>query len=741
MELAEVSAFVENCIYDAPAPCSGGCPFGVDIRSLLRKAAKGRLSAAYRELRTATVFPAVAAALCDAPCMKSCQRLLLDDEPLDMERLEEAIIRLGGGQEPDVFQIPEKTERVAIIGAGPAGLSAALSMAQKKYPVTVFEKSSGLGGRLREDARFESFREDILFQLSKESIDFRFESEVTDLDELSDFAVIYVATGEGGNDFGLRNGWDGASFAMARERVFMGGGVCGLPTLPAIAAGVQVSRLMEGTIQTGRVSGASAKPRCTGHDLLPKGAQRTPRVLPAGGEGYTKAEVKQEAQRCFQCSCDKCMDECAVLSKYPKPPKQMAMEVLADSGPHFLASRTMTRQVYSCNLCPQCTDACPERVNMGELFRLSRTARAEAGIEPEAFHDFWLRELDFVSGEGFFAAAPAGKDTCEYVFFPGCRLAGALPEQTLRAQRLLTERFGAGALLACCGASAWWAGEKPLWEENCARVRDAWERLGRPKLILACASCGEMLSRLLPELETVSVYELLSGLDDVPVSALFPSAAVFDPCSARSGGMRSGVRTLLERSGGKLTELAEPGRCCGWGGHMRTANPELYDKIADSRARQSGEPYYVYCANCREVFLEKGKDCRHVLEALFGQCGEVFDISAKHQNHLRVKGELMKEMQGREFVPVRREWDGIRLEIGENVRREMECQLISDEDVKKCVHASLGGERFDDGNGHFLSCLHGRVMSYWVEYSQSGEVFTVHSAYCHRMKFGGEDEK
>lgn len=205
--------------------------------------------------------------------------------------------------------------------------------------------------------------------------------------------------------------------------------------------------------------------------------------------------------------------------------------------------------------------------------------------------------------------------------------------------------------------------------------------------------------------------------------------------------MRGGVRTLLERSGGAVTELAEPGRCCGWGGHMRTANPELYDKIADSRARQSGEPYYVYCANCREVFLEKGKECRHVLEALFGECGEVFDISAKHQNHLRVKGALMMDMQGREFVPERHEWDGISLEIGQDVRREMECQLISDEDVKKCVHASLGGERFDDGQGHFLSCLHERVMSYWVEYSRNGEVFTVHSVYCHRMKFGGEDEK
>ena len=741
MELAEISAFVENCIYDAPAPCSGGCPFGVDIRSLLRKAARGRLSAAYRELRTATVFPAVAAALCDAPCMKICQRSLLGDEPLDMERIEEAIVRLGGGQEPDIFQIPEKKERVAVIGAGPAGLSAALSMAQKKYPVTVFEKESGLGGRLREHPKFDVFREDILFQLSKEKIDFRFGCEVTDLDALEDYAVIYVATGSGGNDFGLRVGWDEELYTTARERTFMGGGVCGIPTLQAIAAGPELSRLMEAMIQTGRASGGAAKPRCTAHNLLPKNAQKAEHVMPADGEGYTKAELKREAARCFQCSCDKCMDECAVLGNYPKPPKQMAMEILADSGPHFLASRTMTRQVYSCNLCPECTDTCPERVNMGELFQLSRTARADAGIEPEVFHDFWLRELDFVSREGFFASAPEGKTTCEYVFFPGCRLTGSLPEQTLAAQKLLTERFGAGTLLACCGASAWWAGEKALWEENSARLRAAWEQLGRPKLVLACASCGEMLARLVPELEAIPLYELLAGEENLPVSPLFRSAAIFDPCSARGDGMRAGVRALLRRSGTELEELHEQGRCCGWGGHMRTANPELYDKIAEGRAQESEKPYYVYCANCREVFLEKGKDCRHVLEALFGECGQVFDISAKHQNHLRVKGVLTMDMQGRKFVPERHDWDEIELKIGDAVRREMECHLISDEDVKKCIHASLGGERFADLQGHFLSCLHERVMSYWVEYSQDGETYTVHSAYCHRMKFGGEVER
>lgn len=72
MELSEVSVFVERCIHDTPAPCSCVCPFGLDLRSFLKKAAKGRLSAAYRELRTATIFPTLAAAFCPRPCRDKC---------------------------------------------------------------------------------------------------------------------------------------------------------------------------------------------------------------------------------------------------------------------------------------------------------------------------------------------------------------------------------------------------------------------------------------------------------------------------------------------------------------------------------------------------------------------------------------------------------------------------------------------------------------------------------------------
>ena len=743
MELSEVSVYVERCINDAPAPCSCACPFGLDLRSFLKKVARGRLPAAYRDLRTAAVFPSVAAALCPRPCREKCQRRLLGDEPLDMGRLEQAVLRLAGHQPPDVFPVPAKQAAVAVVGAGPAGLSLALNMAQKKYPVTVFEAGGGWGGWLREHPDFPVFDADFANQFSCEEVDFRFGSRVTSLDELSGFAVVYVATGEGGEDFGLLPDWDPQLFTTSRPAVFLGGGLCGMPLMESIAAGAEVSRLMEGVIQTGRATGGRGQLRCHGHRLIPDDAPSAPPVVPADpAEGYTKAEAKEEASRCFQCTCDRCLKGCELLGKYGKAPQQLSMEVLADAGPHFLASRTMTREVYSCNQCGWCTADCPESVDLGGLFHLSRVSRAAEGIQPAAFHDFWLRDLAFASGEGFLAAAPGGKTTCAYAFFPGCQLPASLPEQTLAAYDALSARYDAGTVLGCCGAGAWWAGGQPLWAENAGRLRAAWESLGRPTFVLACATCGDMLARMVPEIPTVSLYALLAE-GELPVSAPFPAAAVFDPCAARKDdGMRRGVRTLARRGGMELEELAEPGRCCGWGGHMRTANPQLYDTVTDHRAAQSELPYLVYCANCREVFREKGKPCRHILEAVFGPCDQDFDLSRKRTNRLRVKERLMDTMGLPFEAPAPRAWDGLTLAVSDTLRRRMEEQLISDDDIKECIWSSLQGEdRFTDGDGVYLASLRKRVLTYWAEYRERPDgTYEVLDAYCHRMRFGEGDQ-
>ena len=82
MELHESKAFVQPCFHDEAASCACVCPFHLDIRSFLKKVARGRWPAAYRDLNAAILFPSVAAELCPQPCRGRCQRSCLGDEAL-----------------------------------------------------------------------------------------------------------------------------------------------------------------------------------------------------------------------------------------------------------------------------------------------------------------------------------------------------------------------------------------------------------------------------------------------------------------------------------------------------------------------------------------------------------------------------------------------------------------------------------------------------------------------------------
>ena len=739
MELNEVKPYVEACIHDEAAPCSCSCPYGLNVRSVMKKLSKGRLSSAYKEYRTATVFPTVAAALCDHPCEGLCQRIKIGDEAVDIGGLEKALLTLCKPQPADIFQIPLKETAVAVIGAGCTGLSLALQMAQKKYPVTVFEQDKKWGGSLQSHPDFEIFEEDIRFQLSQEKIDFRFGTKIASLEELSDYSAVYIATGRDGDDFGLLESWDKNFFTTSEKAVFMAGMLCGQSVTEGIAAGSPVSRYMECVIQTGRVIPEAVK-KCTAEvDLVPKGAESTAKIIPTDPEaGYTKDEIKQEASRCFLCNCDKCMKGCELMNKYGKPPLQAGNEVIADLGAHFLASRTMTRQSYSCNQCGWCESICPEKIGMGEVFHTSRTERVLKGIQPEAFHDHWLAELEFVSGEAFYKSPLDGREKYDYIFFPGCQAGASLPEQVISAGNWLRENFDAGILLGCCGASAWWAGEKARWEKNTELLKSVWEEMGKPVFVLACATCSDMLERFLPEIETVSVYELMAekGLQG---TALMEKAALFDPCSARyNKTMRNAVRSLGSLSGCDVEETSESGRCCGWGGHMKSVNPPLYDTIVGHRMELSELPFLVYCSNCRDVFLEKGKPCRHILEFLFGAEDRQYHLQEKKENRLTVKETFQEAYEGKKDKRMTNEWDGLVIRVPGEVRLEMEKQLISDEELKECIWRSeKDGDRFSNEDGTYLASMTKRIVTYWVEYRKGGDEFEILSAYCHRMKILG----
>ena len=226
MKPEDARQHTDRCFRGEPATCSFACPFRMDIRSFLDRVARGRWPAAYRVLRDAVIFPVVVSALCDQPCRSACQRTLLGDEALEIRELEVACLRNVKERKPERYVIPPKKERVAVVGAGPSGLSCALALAQKRFGVTVLEREKGWGGRLLEHPRFTEFDEDIGLQFSALEVEFRFGTVVSDLAQLSEFDAVYIATGAGGNAFGLEASWDDQLYSTEQPRVFLGGELC-----------------------------------------------------------------------------------------------------------------------------------------------------------------------------------------------------------------------------------------------------------------------------------------------------------------------------------------------------------------------------------------------------------------------------------------------------------------------------------------------------------------------------------
>jgi len=126
-------------------PCNHGCPAGNNIQGFVQALANKDPDGALAILLETTPLPGVCGRVCPAPCMDACNRRLFD-ESLNIRELER--YAADHGRHPDVLQ-PQRDQRVAAIGSGPAGLSCAYHLARLGYPVTLIEADRELGGILR----------------------------------------------------------------------------------------------------------------------------------------------------------------------------------------------------------------------------------------------------------------------------------------------------------------------------------------------------------------------------------------------------------------------------------------------------------------------------------------------------------------------------------------------------------------------------------------------------------------
>jgi NADPH-dependent glutamate synthase beta subunit-like oxidoreductase len=128
-------------------PCVASCPAGVDIPGYVALVEQGSYADAVRLIRKDNPFPTACAMICEHPCESRCRRTLLD-APINIRGLKLAAVNHAGTVPAP--QCGESTgKRVAIIGGGPSGLSAAYYLQLMGHQCTVFEKRKALGGMLR----------------------------------------------------------------------------------------------------------------------------------------------------------------------------------------------------------------------------------------------------------------------------------------------------------------------------------------------------------------------------------------------------------------------------------------------------------------------------------------------------------------------------------------------------------------------------------------------------------------
>lgn len=133
----------------APAPCTQKCPAGVQVKAYVSLIGEERFAEALEVIRRRCPLPGVCGRICHHPCEASCRRQRYDD-PIAIRALK----RFVADNErdfpyPQAAPTPPRAARVAIVGSGPAGLTAAYDLRLAGYPVTIFEAGTEPGGMLR----------------------------------------------------------------------------------------------------------------------------------------------------------------------------------------------------------------------------------------------------------------------------------------------------------------------------------------------------------------------------------------------------------------------------------------------------------------------------------------------------------------------------------------------------------------------------------------------------------------
>lgn len=317
---------------DCLAPCHFACPAHMDIPLMLRQIAEEDFGQAIITVKQDIALPAILGRICPKPCEKGCRRNAADGAVAVCQMKRFVADRDLQSPSPYLPKCASETDkRVAIIGAGPTGLSAAYYLRQRGHAVTIFDAQDEPGGRLWKETDDLQLPRDVLRteveQILRLGVEFNGSSPVEDratLDDLrADFDAVLVACGA--VEPALVEQWglaaagrgiqiDKETFTTSLSKVFAAGNAVRGKALVvrSVADGKEVANAMDQFL-SGRAPVTTPKPFSTRIGRLENGeisgfltlAGHAARLEPTGGPDaqYTVQEAVDQAGRCLHCDC------------------------------------------------------------------------------------------------------------------------------------------------------------------------------------------------------------------------------------------------------------------------------------------------------------------------------------------------------------------------------------------------------------------------------------------------------
>ena len=784
MDLDAILEIGNQCIHSEPPVCVASCPVHMDVIGFITEIQKKDFVKAYKIMENRIPFARLIGKICDHPCETNCVRKNAG-ESIRISELEKIVVNLGYMPPKKPLPLPKNKGKVAVIGGGLSGLSAAIELDKKGYQVTIYEKSNRLGGSFWDYAGKElelSVIEEELSIIEKKGIAVYYNTQVT-ADKLKEYFDQYDALYLGTASWEEKLNINPQTFQVNDTALFAGGKLQtdGDSLIYTYSTGKRAAVSIDRFINKTAMLASREREGIFQTKLdfkVDKVAASEP--VEKTADIYLADEAVEEAKRCLKCQCNDCYNVCAHMQRFNITPDSYIRNINHNER-IILGTHHANDMINACTECGLCKVVCPVDIGMQDIIHETRRSMVERGKMPQSAHDFALKDMNYSNSDyfsfvrkqpskeaskelfyyptiafsGYARGLYKGSGKTGYLFYPGCQLSSTHTDYIGDIYKHLVDVIkdkdadnDVGLYLGCCGAPADWAGRNDLMNESVEKIRKAWEEMEEPTFILACSSCSATFKKYLPMIKTISLWEVLEkyGLPKIEVK---PGRRVFnvhDACATReNASIHESIRNIVKTLGHTIEEFEfskEKAKCCGYGGLVSYANKEQACDFVEDRKEESDHDILVYCAMCKDSIVKGNKRAYHILDLIYGneidqnEPQTMPTLSQRQNNRKRLKHTLLKEIwKEDDQMSAEINYD-FTLHIPDEIVTIMEERFILLSDISKVIDNAIKNKErfFNPQTGQYLARLRIQNVTYWVKYEAKDTDIFVKDAYSHRME-------